>query len=302
MRTDAVNIEESPVRPGVSGATRYAPYAGGRYSVEPRLAPLQRDTGHGSLDTRVFQLTGDAGRYLANKRACMKENPAKYYLVADARAETMDVATRTLAEQLEAEWGIGCSAASRDPFHDLAMRVPEDVCIVQVGEDCDRLVAAHVCAPSHWAPADKVGKSFAEIHAPVPGIETVSANAPRLTRAVGRGRYKRLGWSLTVDDRLNHHPNPPHDFQGSAEAWAGKTFDPRDPKLFVRIERQTLIGLPEVSAFVFTIRVHFRDCSYMDREERPALTSALLSMTPETRVYKGIDSSFDAIVAWLKRD
>ncbi len=280
----------------------YRPYAAGAYKVEPGLAPLERDTGSGSVDTHVFQFTKDAERYLANKRACMEEDPAKYYATEDAPAQTMAAASQALASQLRHEWGIEVPAASGDSFCRLALNVPEDLCVVHVDDQGDRLVAAHVCAPSHWAPREKIGKNFRDIHAPVPGIDSVSANASRLIPALVRGRYKRLGWSLTTDDRLNHHPDPPPGFAGARDAWVGKTFDPEDPKLFVRIERQTLLGLPEVSAFVFTIRVYFRDCTVMPLHERSQLAAALRSMSRESRIYKGIDGAFDLIVEWLDRE
>lgn len=285
-----------------SQGIRYIPYAGGVYKVEAGLAPLDRDTGHGAIDRCVFQFTGDSDRYLKNKRACIAEDAAKYYVLKDARSETMAAATAVLACHVQREWGVDVPANGGDPFHALAVQVPEDFCVVQVDEHSDRLVAAHVCAPSHWAPKDKIGKSFREIHAPVAGIDKLNAKAPQLSRALVHGRYKRLGWSLTTDDRLNHHPDPPFGYDGSLDAWRGKTFDPSAPELFVRIERQTLIGLPEVSAFVFTIRVYFRDCAAMPRQERGQLSAALRSMTPEQRAYKGINASFDAIVGWLDRE
>jgi len=286
-------------QPATGSPQTYRPHTSGIYRVEAGLAPLERDAGRGPLDACVFQFGPDADRLLANKRACMEENASKYFGYAEPSEQTMATACATLQDRLAAEQGASVGS-NEDIFHAIAMAIPEDLCVVQVdpGEG-DRLVAAHVCAPSHWDPREKLGLSFRDIHAPVPGIEKVNAKAPSLVQALVHGRYKRMGWSLTTDDRPNHHPEPPRDFNGTPETWQGKTFDPDNPRLFVRVERQTFIGLPAVNAFLFTIRLYFHDCRTMPPEERMQLRSAIRSMTPESQMYKGINGQVDAIVQWL---
>jgi hypothetical protein len=98
----------------------------------------------------------------------------------------------------------------------------------------------------------------------------------------------RFAWGVTFDDRLNHHPDKPRG-----------AFDPANPKAWLRVERQTIWGFPARGAALFTIRTYLYDCNDLRREIREPLVAALLSMSPESRVYKGLGRGFDELVRWL---
>jgi len=53
-------------------------------------------------------------------------------------------------------------------YLDIAKETDEDFLIHRIKDGKDFLSSAHVCFASHWDPLDKIGKSFDEIHAPVP--------------------------------------------------------------------------------------------------------------------------------------
>jgi hypothetical protein len=111
----------------------------------------------------------------------------------------------------------------------------------------------------------------------------------------------RFVWGVETDARLNHHPEPP---PGVSESdWQGRAFGtPEAPSpFFLRVERQALWGLPEVSTTVFTIRVSFIEGQEIlaHPEERARLRAALLSMSPEARRYKGVDAGIGALLAAL---
>ncbi|TXC66009.1 DUF3445 domain-containing protein [Piscinibacter aquaticus] len=64
-----------------------------------------------------------------------------------------------------------------------------------------------VCLPSHWAPADKVGRHFAEVHAPVADNRLLLAASEHLTRLVtGPQRWERFVWTITPVGTLDMHP------------------------------------------------------------------------------------------------
>jgi hypothetical protein len=183
----------------------------------------------------------------------------------------------------------------------------EDIAVVACGQrggGDDRIVALHLCAPSHWRAEDKIGRSFADAHAPVPGMERsrqTGAARALMDAAVHRGPWVRFAWGITGDDRLNHHPDPPPGVDPGA--WRGRAFDPNaDPPFFVRAERQVLWGLPDVNAFVFAIRVYHRSGAVIraNPHQRALLTAALQSMNTDARRYKNLtDADVDGIVAWL---
>ena len=60
-------------------------------------------------------------------------------------------------------------------------------------------------------------------------------------------------------------------------------------------------GLPEVDAALFTIRVGFHeDSEILSRPElKDPLLSALHSMSPEIRAYKGLDREWSRLMAIL---
>ncbi|MDY6897956.1 MAG: DUF3445 domain-containing protein, partial [Cyanobacteriota bacterium] len=85
-------------------------------------------------------------------------------------------------------------------------------------------------------------------------------------------------------------------------AW-GRNFDRENPKLFLRIERQVMWGLPENDAAIFIIRTYFRDCRTIKKDILLSnkLLSAIESMTPESLKYKGLTETKHDILAWLNQ-
>src|SRR5690606_28934698 len=91
---------------------------------------------------------------------------------------------------------------------------------------------------------------FVTIHEPVAGIETINQRAQHLVEVM-RGATTgllRFAWGVAFDDRLDHFPKDER-----AE------FDPAQPRAFLRVERQTIWGLPGVGAALFTIRPYIMD-------------------------------------------
>lgn len=189
-------------------------------------------------------------------------------------------------------------------FDALCSQVPEDVAVVSRAQDgTDHLSAIHLCSPSHWAAEDKIGKDFRFIHQPVPGIERINQTSAALVDAmIRRAPYLRFAWGIAADERLNQHPSLP-SAGFTLEEWRGRVFQRSDmPSPFVlRVERQVLCGLPEANAAIFTIRVYFVSGALVrrDKRKRDLLRAALLSMTPESRAYKGLRNCLPDLIAWL---
>jgi dimethylamine monooxygenase subunit A len=186
----------------------------------------------------------------------------------------------------------------------LMHQLQEDGALVSVREGHDRLSALHVCLPSHWDPRTKLGRDFTEVHVPVPGADRMSrAHKGIVDAMVYKGPFVRFVWSFVTDTRLNHHPEPPRG--EDAAAWKGRTFDDSDPArspFHLRVERQTILGLPEPAASMFFIRLSFVDGATIRENPvwRANLVGALKSMSPESRVYKGVAPCFDRLIAWLE--
>ena len=303
----------------------YHPFRSGEYRVSPALKTLSHDFGNGAADARIFQIDRAYERHIENDGAArlrgidayaassgltaslwravaafivqriVAEHPSVFSVTAEDGMKVLH--NRLTGERLEFDEGYryvrGGRVAYRDGLDALSAQVQEDVAVGVVDASGDRIVAIHAVAPSHWDPSEKVGKSFNAIHEPVPQFGPVAAKAAGLLRGLtGDTVYQRLGWSMADDDRLDRHPAFVGHFDGGG-ASSG---------LFVRVERQTTVGFPEHSAYLFTIRVTFLDCATLARSDRDALARALESMSPETRRYKGLDARMPAILARLRED
>ena len=295
---------------------RYFPITRGLYEVTPGLKPLGTDFGNGVMDSRVFQIDTDFPRFRANKLACRKDRLEKYFQQSDLSADTERALVEWLIDRFTTEYpnlfsieanrlicrhtGASIDLSGGGLLDALANQVAEDICLVCRDDSHDWLAAAHVCSPGHWSAQDKIGKPFTAIHQPVPGIESINRRADQFVdMMIHRGPFVRFAWGFGTDDRLNHHPQPPNGVD--PDEWQGRIFDPQNPKFFLRVERQVMWGLPNANAAVFVIRVsHLSgDQIRSNPTESEQLISALKSMTAESRRYKGLEGSLDAVLAWL---
>jgi len=314
-------------------AAVYFPPASGRYEMKAGLAPLSTDLGNGEQDGQVFQLDSGFGEYRRVKELARAEKLDKYYQVRDCDPELMGTVARFIAGRLveehpekfsleegDGEVVLNCGLSGEvlrfdaemrevrgetgmppysDPLDALAMQVQEDLSVVcRVGEK-DWVCAIHLSCPHTWTAESKIGMDFVTMHAHVPGMNRIR-RAGMVNVMVEAQGLARFVWSLSTDRRLNHHPEVPAGVD--AAAWEEKHFDPANPRLFLRVEREVLWGFQERDAALFALRTSFRDCEEVRRD--PALCEPLCasieSMSPELLAFKGLADSRDDILAWLK--
>jgi dimethylamine monooxygenase subunit A len=309
---------------------RYKPWMKGVYEVAPALRPIGSDFGNDSQDGCLIQLDHDFPHYRVNKIAAYADDREKYFGVSNLSLPVSLAVANAIASCLaddypafysrdarslrcelteeQVEWTID-GRLDRERSHlaihcthlleALAFQIEADLAVVvREADGSDRVAAVHVCAPSHWDPVSKIGQSFFQTHTVVPGFERINTAASRMVDAMIRqGPFVRFVWGVESDDRLNHHPEPPAGWE--MDTWNGRRFDQHP--FWVRVERQSLIGLPDVQAALFVI--HAKTSSGEDvlrsSGERRALLSAINSMSPEARRYKGLDLHFDSLVRQL---
>ena len=169
-------------------------------------------------------------------------------------------------------------------FSELALQMREDLVIHRISSEKDWLASGHICFPSGWDPALKIGRSFLEIHRPIPGMRL--SNSRKLVEAmVYSPPFERYVWGLIFEDRVSGHPN-----------YVKKSFDPEFPKLWVKYERQVVVGFPDILSSLFSI------CQYLipeDQIDKSALRSSLELMTIDQRVYKGLNNNFEELLLYL---
>ncbi len=297
----------------------YLPFLDGKYSVAPALQPLAKvETAYDKL---IFQVDDKYQDYIENKVHCRREDISKYYGERNLPALTAAAVNKFIVLQLVTEHngrftytelnGLHklCNAATQNIllWHDdwiaikneqytslfdgLASQVQEDVAICQLAGDKDWLAALHICSPNHWSAADKLGKPFNAVHAIVPGMEKTMAHYFKmLLTAVHKGPFTRFAWGISTDNRLNHHPVAPSGVD--ARKWQGRQIE-KGCELFVRVERQTLTGLPASNAFLFTIRTYFYPVPVLALDQKKSLVTAVESMSDQALLYKGLSGKVD---------
>lgn len=155
-----------------------------------------------------------------------------------------------------------------------------------------------VCLPSHWAPRAKVGRHFAEVHAPVADNQVLLSASEHLARLVtGTQRWQRYVWTITRQPRLDAHParapSLPWPADADAQALARSAH--------FRTEHQTFVPLPEHAQAVFTIHVEVRPLAQAiaDGLDPMALHAALGSMSEAVLRYRNLGDARDRLLAWL---
>lgn len=178
----------------------------------------------------------------------------------------------------------------------LSLAFAEDFAVIDGGTACIPWLA--VCLPSHWAPQDKVGRHFAEVHAPVADNRLLLTASEHLAKLVtGTQRWERFVWTITPEPRLDMHPRrvaKPHwpDAADAGALAAMATF---------RTERQTFIPLPEARQAIFTIHVESRPLATAvdSAPQAAAVHAALSSMSEAVLAYRGLTSARERLLDWL---
>lgn len=178
----------------------------------------------------------------------------------------------------------------------LALAFAEDFALLDGASGCVPWLA--VCLPSHWAPEQKIGRHFTQIHAPVADNKVLLAASEHLLRLVtGAERWERFVWTITSDPALNRHPA-----RGPAAAWPA-TADPAQlaAASWFRTERQTFIPTPDRCEAIFTIHVETRPLADALPTTAHALQlhDALASMSPQVLAYRNLAGVQARLLAWL---
>lgn len=268
----------------------YRPWAAGKFLITAGLKPLQGD---------VFPVTPERDVYLANKASARAEDLAKYYPVPVGLSDDELAAAVALLRTYTMPVLTDPAPPFRDALDEFASGVPEDIALWKREEGKEWLAAIHLCAPNHWAAAEKVGRDFPATHAPVPRMAALNKAAPSLFQQIlQQGPMERMAWGVATDDRLNHHPDAPVGVDPAD--WHGRRFDAANPRLWARVERQTLLPVPGHELVVFTIRTEFVDLAQANREDRSLVALCIEGMPSDVLAYKGLARDRDVVVRWLR--
>ena len=150
-----------------------------------------------------------------------------------------------------------------------------------------------VALPSHWAPEEKLGRHFTEVHGPVADNELLlKATQGLLKLATGADRWERFVWNITDHPRLHAHPA-----HSGGRRWQHTSAE----QAWWRTERQTFVPVPDRAQAVFTIHVEVQPLAQAVNtpERAAALHAALASMSPAVLAYRSLTTAREPLLAWL---
>jgi hypothetical protein len=156
-----------------------------------------------------------------------------------------------------------------------------------------------VCAPSHWAPEDKLGQALAAVHAPVADNARLQAASRQLVALVTEGgHWERHVWSLSPSPRHDQHPrrHPPTPWPTTSDPLAFAQ------ACWLRTERQTFFPVGGGTCqSIFTIRVQLQPLPLaVDSSDRARrLHDSLASMSDAVLAYKGLAPARERLLQWL---
>ncbi len=283
------------------GAQQLTPNQPGDRALAEKLHVLRGDAGRALLCTPGF----DAGPALsALMHHAVAEHPQAFALDGDGHFSAF-----RLGWSLRGDEAIGHGpndiGACLHPLPAqqrlaalLALAFAEDLAVIDARSG--RVDWLAVCLPSRWAPEEKIGRHFTEVHAPVADNQLLLAASEHIVRLVtGPERWERFVWTLVATARLDQHPlrqaRAPWPLQGADADVAAAAF--------LRTERQTFIPLPDRQQAVFTI--HVETTPLADAVAAPGaarrLHDALASMSPAVLDYRGLTEARAPLLSWLSQ-
>lgn len=284
---DADRAHDLPDRPWVGGAFRW------RLGLRP-------------LDPADWIERGpDHAERMAVKAEVLAHHHDTAVVVADDVADESTEVLDALVDHLDRRFPT--HAARPDPrLHrlDAAGRLVQEDLVLLV-ERRGRLVVGggSVCFPNRWDLRSKLGRTVAEVHAPVPRLngqlgERIDSVLARLRP--DRGLW-RLGWGVLDTDALYQPVDGTAAPRPSDRAGGIDRLTADD--IHLRVERETLRRFPRTGCVLFTIRTRVAPLATLlaDPADAARLAEAVAELPDDVAAYKQLDDLGQRIVAETRR-
>jgi hypothetical protein len=226
------------------------------------------------------------GQVLAERARWLADQPARYAALTPEGAPLF-----TEFAALCAQWGFSRETSATALG---AALEPDFVLLSRDEAGAFRLRGGALCFPTGWALEEKLGHTLDFIHGVVPGLNAALGSPIHqfLSRLKPGPAYFRDNWGLAATGELNLHPAralPPPDLPTTPE------------RLWLRVEHQALLSLPQTGGIIFGLRIalHRLDAVARDPLAAAGLRRALLTMPPEMAAYKRLERVSNQVVSWL---
>jgi len=267
----------------------------------------------------------DHGPFLREKRARLRANPLPFYrtmpgslpaqielrdrIVAHVlaqHAEVFSMADGRLADRLDG-MAHELDSPGVEPLAVISQFLEEDFILLQQVDGQDQITAASNAYSSSGRIVSSVGRSIPWAHKFVPTLNDQLGS--RIDRVLGNIKVdapvERFNWLLTpIASRL--FPEDPHA-ANTAAVDAINAALANDPGrageiLWIRVERQTLLRLPESGALAFSIYTYSDPLSSIagDRESLAAMHSLIGSYSEDRMNYAAMAPIRAPVLKWLE--
>ena len=152
-----------------------------------------------------------------------------------------------------------------------------------------------VCFPSSWSLEEKIGRPLEESHGVVPELneqigKQIHTFLGRLTPGTA---WLRHNWGLSRSPELNQHPR---------RALPRLEASARIDEVWLRVEHQALVALPQSEGILFGIRITIHPLAQVKADAAAAerLGRALRTMPEPMAVYKNIAAARPALLQMLE--
>lgn len=274
-----------------TGAKRYLPFL----DVAP--SPFRWRLGLRPLDLADWLQIGPTyAAEVAAKAVVMADHPDTAFAVLDGLDDVGREVADEVVAHLARDHGRRVELDPRLHPLDAAARVVAEDLVVMIESD-GRLVCGggSVCFPNRWDLRSKLGRSMADVHAPVARLN--HALSDPVDRFLGRlnpeRSYWRLGWGVVeTDDRYL-----PLDGTAAEHATPDSFGD-----WVIRVERETLRRLPSTGAVLFTIGTQITPLRDVDDPSiLRHLADAVDAMPHDVAEYKQLAAIREPLGSWLRQ-
>ena len=267
----------------------------------------------------------DHAAFMAAKRERLEGRPPLYYrsLASSrpAQSELLEQAAANLLAHHAARFGLDgrclvdredgsrheLDASGREPLEVASRILEEDFVLFERQGGRDIVVAASNASASSGRIVSCVGRDMHFAHEPVPGLN--EALAARIDRVIGNVQAAkpvvRFNWFVTpIASRL--FPEGSHDANVEAGEAAARRLAADHAAagalLWLRVERQSFVRLPETGALAFAIHTYSDPLSVIadDRDSLANLARLLGSYSEERLAYGGMLATRAPVLRWIE--
>ncbi|PGS50630.1 DUF3445 domain-containing protein [Bacillus sp. AFS041924] len=194
------------------------------------------------------------------------------------------------------------STVSGKPLNFIGKHVQEDLIFMSQRDGDIFLDAGHLCFPSNWSLAFKLGMGFKEIHQPIPKFSEKSLDDKilRFLKNIEQGTpWTRKNWSLMAGNSLD---TSLETFDVWGKDRKNVTADNAGKFVHLRVEVQKLFRLSVSNGLLFTIHTHLLSLEQfsLNKEWLKQFYTILCELPDFILDYKGISSYKKEVITYLK--